>query len=157
MRANYILFLSTCRSFAAEFLTTFVPFIVSLPSCNHSKMLFNGKISCSNYSTMEICHFQFCVMPNVTWERCAVCEVHYQTSRTRVPIQLKNVFSRHSSPNPIKSKSKNKLISFLNSNLPVKALNGYTIEVNGYSCKPMRMQYFLENAIFLKIKKILAH
>ena len=37
--------------------------------------------------------------------------------------------------------------------VPVKSPNGYTFEVNGYSSKPMRMQYFLW---FLKIRKILA-
>ena len=37
--------------------------------------------------------------------------------------------------------------------VPVKSLNGYTFEVNGYSSKPMRMQYFL---LFLKIRKNLA-
>ena len=36
--------------------------------------------------------------------------------------------------------------------VPVKALNGYTFEVNGYSSKPIRMQCFLR---FLKMKKIL--
>ena len=37
--------------------------------------------------------------------------------------------------------------------VPLKTLNGYTFEVNRYSSRPMRMQYFLW---FWKIKNILA-
>ena len=50
--------------------------------------------------TMGICHFHFCLRPNVTWERCAACKVIRQHEGAN-SAKKKTGFCRHKSPDPL--------------------------------------------------------
>ena len=83
--------------------------------------------------TPSLLHFVALTCSNHTFPKAAICKLEAAASTPQQESATIQIVAFHI--------------------VPVKALNGYTFEVNRYSSRPTRMQYFLW---FLKIKKILA-